>query len=276
MKKILFILFFASLIEINAQYQIELFPGDLNIQPFTANILEPRLGSLFQLGDNELRLDIGSSADIIKYHKCENEIWSFGADLFTYTLLRGETDFHFPVDAVDYLFGVNFGYKNKINEGKEIGARLRLSHISAHFVDGHYDGSNQQWRDGQLPRVYSREFLELIAYYKINNLRIYAGAAYLYHVDPSSIKKDNYQVGAEYFIDDILGENLNPYFAYDLKVIHLDKYSINNSINIGIKLGKKEGRGLSLYYAYYSGKSIHGEYFDFNKEYSAIGINLDL
>ena len=78
--------------------------------------------------------------------------------MFTYTLLRGETDFHFPVDAVDYLFGVNFGYKNNFEKNKEFGARLRISHISAHFVDGHFDGSTGNWRDGQIPRVFSREF----------------------------------------------------------------------------------------------------------------------
>lgn len=276
MRKILFAVLFLSFMKTNAQNEIELFPGDLNIQPFTANILEPRLGSLFQLGGNELRLDIGSTADIVQISNGENITWSFGGDLFTYTLLRGETDFHFPVDAVDYLFGVNVGYKNKIDEEKEFGARLRISHISAHFVDGHFDGSSGYWRDGQIPRVYSREFFELMPYYKINNLRVYAGFTYLYHVDPSSIKKDNYQLGAEYFFDNVLGNNFTPYLAYDLKIIHLDKYTSNNSVNAGVKFGKKEGRGISLYFTYYSGKSIHGEYFDFNKEYSAIGINFDL
>ncbi|OGU34800.1 MAG: hypothetical protein A2068_00125 [Ignavibacteria bacterium GWB2_35_6b] len=276
MKKILFAVLFFNMINIYAQDKIELFPSDLNIQPFSANILEPRLGFIFQTGGNELRLDIGGSADIIKFNKYENVTWSFGADLFTYTLLRGEKDFHFPVDAVDYLFGVNFGYKNKIDEEKEIGARLRISHISAHFVDGHYDGTNNKWRNDQRPRVYSREFMEFIPYYKINDLRIYAGFTYLYHVDPSSIKKDNYQFGAEYFFDNLLSENLTPYLAYDFKLIHLDKYTGNNSINAGIKFGKKEGRGLSFYFTHYSGKSFHGEYFDFNEEYTAFGINLDL
>ena len=57
MKKILFAVLFLGFMKINAQNKIELFPDDLNIKPFTANILEPRLGSLFQLGDNELRLE---------------------------------------------------------------------------------------------------------------------------------------------------------------------------------------------------------------------------
>lgn len=276
MKKILFAVLFFNMISIFAQDNIELFPSDLNIQPFSANILEPRLGFIFQTGGNELRLDIGGSADIIKYNKCENITWTFGADLFTYTLLRGEKDFHFPVDAVDYLFGINFGYKNKIDEEKEFGARLRISHISAHFVDGHYDGTNDMWRNGQLPRVYSREFMELLPYYKINDLRIYGGLTFLYHVDPSSIKKDNYQLGAEYFFSNIISENLTPFLAYDIKLVHLNKYTGNNSINAGIKLGKKEGRGLSFYFTHYSGKSFHGEYFDFNEKYSAFGINLDL
>ena len=33
-----------------AQFEHEYFPSELNIQPFTANILEPRAGFLFRLG----------------------------------------------------------------------------------------------------------------------------------------------------------------------------------------------------------------------------------
>ena len=277
MKKIFCVLFLISLLKIDAQDKLEFFPEGLTIQPFAANILEPKVGFLIQTGGNELRLDIGNSIDIARINSNENETWSIGADLFTYTLLRGETDFHFPVDAVDYLFGFNFGYKKNIDTENQIGARVRISHISAHFVDGHFDGSNNRWRDGQNPRVYSREFIEFFPYYKMENLRIYTGFTYIFHVDPSSIGKNNYEIGFEYFFSNLFNsENINPFVAYDLKIINLDKYTGNNSVNLGVKFGKKNGKGLSVYYNYYSGKSIHGEYYDFNREYSAIGINIDL
>ncbi|MEW6194700.1 MAG: DUF1207 domain-containing protein [Bacteroidota bacterium] len=268
---------FVLLITINsfAQEKMELFPDNLNIQPFTANILEPKLGFLIQFSKNELRLDIGNSIDLFRYYKNENETFSLGADLFTYTLLRGETNFHFPVDAVDYLFGFNGSYK-VVNENYEYGARLRISHISAHFVDGHYDGTNSRWRDDLNPRVYSREFVELMPYYKFNSLRVYTGFTYLFHVDPEYIGKMNYQFGFDYFANDFISESITPFFGYDIKLVDIDKFTANNSLSAGIKIGKVHGKGLSLYFNYYAGKSIHGEYFNFNKEYSALGINLDL
>jgi hypothetical protein len=276
MKKTIVLLFVLLTTNAFAQNNLELFPDDLTVQPFTANILEPKLGFLFQLGKNELRLDIGNSIDILRYKNCCDETFSFGADLFTYTLLRGESDFHFPVDAVDYLFGINFGYKKELDSENEYGARLRISHISAHFVDGHYDGNAQQWRDNLNPHVYSREFAEFIPYYKINSLRAYVGFTYLFHVTPSSIKKDNYQVGFDYFFEDLISQNLTPFVAYDYKLIHLDNYSDNHSVSAGIKFGKPNGKGLSLSLNYFSGKNIHGEYFDYNEEYTALSINLDL
>jgi len=274
MKKYFIVLIFLCA-QLFAQDKTELFPGNLLVQPFTANIIEPRLGFLFQVGDNELRLDIGNSLDLLHYKINENETISFGADMFTFTLLRGETDFHFPVDAVDYLFGINTGYVRKVGDD-EYGARLRFSHISAHLVDGHYNGETKAWKDGRTPRVYSREFFELMPYYKFDNLRIYAGITYLVHVTPTEIGKDSYQAGFDYSAGDLLGKNFSPFIAYDFKLVNINKYTGNNSINAGIKFGKPNGKGISVYYNYYSGKSVHGEYYDYNKEYSAIGINIDL
>lgn len=273
MKKSILLLLLNTAV-INSQ-STELFPGNLNIQPFTANTLEPRLGFLFHLSKSTLRLDIGNSIDVFHYRINDNEQFSFGADLFTYTLLRGEKDFHFPVDAVDYLFGINAGYKK--SEGNiEYGARFRISHISAHFVDGHYDGANQQWRDGLNPRVYSREFIELMPFYKINSFRVYTGFTYLINVTPDFIGRTNYQFGFDYFASGLFTENLLPFASYDIKLVNIGSYSANHSFSAGIKFGKPDSRGISLYFHYYTGKSIHGEYFDFHKSYSAIGINLDL
>lgn len=268
------LMFFIVFRAINfCQTSTEVFPGKLNIQPFMANALEPRVGCMFQLNNNELRLDIGNSLDIIHFND-DRSSWSIGGDFFTYTLLRGEKEFHFPVDAIDYLFGFNAGYKYKGQNNNESGFRFRLSHISAHFVDGHYDFKNQIWRDNENPRVYSREFLEIFPFLRFNDLRLYAGFTYIFHIDPKSIGKTNYQAGFDYSYS--LAAYVHPFAAYDLKLIDVGKVTANNTVNVGLKFGNKNSRGFSVYYSYYSGKSIHGEYFDFVKKYSAIAFNLDL
>lgn len=262
-------------VNLKAQDKMELFPAELNIQPFTANFLEPKLGFILKINNNELRLDIGNTIDILQYQLDESTSLSFGADMFTYTFLRGETDFHFPVDAVDYLFGFNGSWKKQIGDDS-YGIRVRLSHISAHFVDGHFDGKNGVWLDNRPPRVYSREFLELIPFYSWNSLRVYGGFTYIFHVDPINLGKDIYHLGFDYFSENILGDNLHFFAGYDLRIVNIYDYHGNNTLNLGIKLGKVHGRGISIYYKYYSGKNIHGEYFDYNEKHSALGINLDL
>jgi hypothetical protein len=267
----LLLVFTASL---NAQTTFELFPAGLTVQPFTANTLEPKLGFLFHSSENELRLDIGNSTDFLRITN-NVSTYSFGADLFTYTRLRREGNFHFPVDAVDYLFGVNSSYKLTL-PGVELGARFRVSHISAHIVDGHYDNTLHTWKDNHAPRVYSREFLEVMPYIRLNSFRLYAGYTYIFHIDPSYIGQDNYQAGFDYFFPCPVLNVIHPFVGYDFKLIHLNAYTGNNSVVAGFKLGNAFGRGISIYYQFYSGYSVHGEYFDSRVEYSAIGVNLDL
>ncbi|MBM4170327.1 MAG: DUF1207 domain-containing protein [Ignavibacteria bacterium] len=258
-----------------AQSTVNFFPSKLNVHPFTANFLEPKLGFLFHFSKNDLRLDIGNSLDILHIENAEQEIISIGADLFTYSLLRGEEKFHFPVDAIDYLFGLNASYK-RIKENYEYGFRFRLSHISAHFVDGHYDGPNQQWRGMVNPIVYSREFIELMPFYTFNSFRVYAGITFIFHIDPAELGKTDFQIGCDYFLNEIFSNSCVPFFAYDLKLNKIDKYAANNTLMAGLKFGKPFSKGFKLYFQYYSGKNFHGEYYYENKKYFSFGLNLDL
>ncbi|MEP0860153.1 MAG: DUF1207 domain-containing protein [Ignavibacterium sp.] len=250
------------------------FPKELNVQPFTANFLEPKAGFLFNTSDNKIRLDVGTSQDIL-HIKSQDDIFSFGADLFTFTRLRGEDDFHFPVETIDYLFGLNASFKKVLAEN-EYGIRFRFSHISAHLVDGQFDKAISQWRDGRLPQVYSREFLELFPFIRLDDLRFYAGLTYIFHSSPKEIKKGIFQIGGDYFITELSNQVFTPFIAYDFKLSGKEKYVGNNFINFGIKFGEFNKKGFSIYYSYISGKSVHGEYFDLNENYSSIGFNLDL
>lgn len=272
--KILILLIFVSGLTF-AQWKSQLFPSDLNIQPFTANFLEPKAGFLISLDKNQLRLDISTSRDILQWYN-DDETFSFGADLFTFTRLRSTDDFKFPVETIDYLFGLNGSYKKKLNDCNELGVRLRLSHISAHLVDGQFDAQSQQWRENRKPFVFSKEFVEIFPYYRFNTFRTYIGLTYIFHIIPKEIKKFNMQLGVDYFATGMVNDFITPFLAYDFKLLGISKYSGNNIISAGIKFGKWNQRGLSLYYSYFSGKSIHGEYFDLNENYSAIGFNFEL
>jgi len=221
-----------------------------------------------------LRLDIGTSKDFVQFGNDE-KTYSFGGDFFTFTKLRGEKDFHFPVDAVDYLFGLNGSIKIK-NANSECGLRMRLSHISAHFVDGHFDNYSGIWRDGRTPRVYSREFVEFTPFYLVNDLRIYTSYSYLFHVVPKEIGKSIFQIGGEKFFNLSFADYLFPFIAYDLRLTKIGKYSGTNSLSAGVKVGKKNSGGISFMVDYFSGNNIHGEYFDYKEKYVAFGLNLDL
>jgi len=268
----LFILLFGN--AVFPQSKFVLFPAEMNIKPFIANVLEPRAGSLFTFGKNNLRLDIGTSKDFFKLVQDETS-YSFGGDFFTFTKLRGEKDFHFPVDAVDYLFGLNGSIKKK-NQTEEYGARFRLSHISAHFVDGHYDNFQNVWRAGRPPRVYSREFIEATPFYACNGYRLCAGYTYLFHVVPKTVGKHIFQVGAEKFFGLPFTDFVFPFVAYDLRLTKIGKYSGTNALSAGLKIGNKHNGGISFMIDYFSGNNIHGEYFDYKEEYTAFRMNVDL
>jgi len=267
------LIFFTAILQ--AQWKKEWFPSGLNIQPFTANFIEPRGGSMIGLDGNKLRLDIGTSKDIFKMSSDEETI-SFGADVFTFTRLRSQNDFKFPVETVDYLFGINAGYK-KVCGKAEYGLRFRFSHISAHLVDGKYESKTDQWMDGRTPITFSKEFFELFPYYRAHGFRVYAGLSYIIHILPGTINKGIYQLGFDYFILPLGFESVTPFIAYDFKLNGVnDVYDGNNIVKIGLKFGQPFASGFSILFSYISGRSIHGELYDINENYANIGFNLDL
>jgi len=249
----------------------------LLFKPLVANTYEPRVGILAEARKNRLRLDIGNSIDLLQYRFArESELLAMGADFFTYTLLRGEQNFHFPVDASDYFFGINFNFRKHLSEGI-LSSRLRVSHVSSHFVDGHYDNTVAAWKDGRPPVVYSREFLDGVAALEPSsmdgNARLYLGATYLFHVDPKNLARLTAYGGIEYHSE--VWKNVNTYIAYQATVLKILETSVRHNVQLGEKIGEWDGRGLNLYASYFSGYSIHGEYYNVKDNYFAVGFLID-
>jgi hypothetical protein len=257
------------------QTKVDWFPADLNIQPFAAHFLEPKTGFQYLFEPEKVRIDIGTSQDIIHWVD-ENHTFSAGADFFTYTRARAEADFKFPVETIDYLFGINGSYKFK-TEKTEWGTRLRFSHISAHLVDGYYNSKTQNWLNNYQPFVYSKEFFELIAYYKLHGVRLYGCLTYIIHIVPTDITKGIYGGGFDYYATQFNTLSFTPYIGYDFELSGIgETYFGNNIFTAGIKFGHPESRGFSIFTSYYSGKSVHGEFYTINEDYWTVGINLDI
>ncbi len=244
--------------------------------PLLAPPVEARMGTLVHANDNRLRLDAGNSVDLIRFHVsgCPAERLTLGADFFTYTSLRAQQNFHFPVDAVDYLFGANVSYALDCGALAYQG-RLRISHISAHLVDGRYDKSSSLWIEGQLPRVYSREFFDLLGALDAGWVRGYAGAQYLFHVDPPDLPRWSWQAGIECARRELFAAPVHLYAAYDLRLVSIRAYTAAHALQAGVKFGAWRGRGLDVYLAYYNGMNYHGEFYDQRAEYWGPGLSVE-
>jgi hypothetical protein len=252
-------------------------PSGITFRPVVASVYEPRVGFTYFGDDGFIRLDVGSGIDLVGRNTAGGEI-AFGAEFFIWTLLESWENFHFPVIASDYFFGANFSYAKKVAGDGLISARLRLTHISAHFVDGHFNKDEGIWRDGQDPRVYSREFIELLGSYQINRtivVRIYGGISYIFSITPDWLGRIALQTGSEVFLP-TGNPRITPYAAYDLRLAEIETWRATHSIQVGIKLGHTFGRGIDLFGSYFSGMSVHGELFDQSVSYWGGGFNVHL
>ncbi len=255
--------------------KIELFPIDLLYKPNYTNPFEAKIGTQFTLNENKLQLDIGTAKDILRYYHSPNLHFGFGAEFFTWTMLKSESDFKFPVVTVDYFFGIYFSNLYR-TESFTIRNRLRVGHISAHLVDGSYDVLTNKWNNNLLPFVYSREFLELSTSLDYDYLRTYFGFNYLFHTIPSEEGKINFNLGSEVFIYRLEELHSTIFIGLDLKLLkgYSAKYRADKNFTVGFHIGDKVQTGLRVYYQYYSGGNIHGEFSYQSDKRSSIGVNL--
>ena len=241
-------------------------PGRLLFHPLVANPFEARMGMEKALDENFLTLEIGNSVDLLAWRGVGRDSTSelrVGADFFTWSHLLSSNDFRFPVQTVDYLFGLNAGWVSSSQADHRWEARLRLAHISAHLVDGSYDNYNHQWVQ-QEPFTYSREFVDVIGAFTRNieglRFRFYAGGTVLIHSIPAGFGVVAPHWGVEYHGDP--SQSLVPFIAFDDRIQEVDKWIQSTSTHAGIKFGTWDATGTELYVAYESGESIHGMYYE--------------
>ncbi|MGQ9819184.1 MAG: DUF1207 domain-containing protein [Candidatus Kapaibacteriales bacterium] len=259
MKIALFLCF--SFIILNAK------ESELNFPPLFANPFECRIASFYQFQTQKLRLDIGSTIDLFCLKSDDSLRVFWGTDFFTLTQLRSEGKFKFPVETIDYFFGMNISIRSIYNWGI-INSRVRLSHISAHLADG----LAKDTLFSRIPFVYSREFIELTSAYLYENFRFYFTFEFIFSSLPKDVQKINW--GAGFDFEQKFGSILKILLGWDLKMNgYNNRYFITSLSKVGLCF-VNNNKGLVFDFTYLNGKNIHGMFYKENDKYFGIGFEL--
>lgn len=259
-------------------------PDGTAFAPLLAHYQEPRLGVRKETGSSRMKLDIGATFDALEYRFAEsNSSLRLGIDFFTYALTTNSEGLRLQVDAVDGYFGGHVAFKPG-DPLLPLSVRLRLLHLSAHFLDGHYNMNTSSWKDGRAPLPFTRDFGELVAAYESSfdpvAFRLYSGFSYATLIRPVEIKRITTLHGIELWspaiTGPVFGKPCNLFIAYHLTLSGIPRYQGTNTLEFGAKFGELQGTGIKLYASYYSGLELYSQYYNLRTENWGLGVAFDL
>lgn len=233
------------------------------IQPI-ANPFEGRI-QIFASPDAEtMRFDIGASPAMF----ARDSTVTIRADFFTLSRMRSAEAMKFPVETIDYWFGLSGAWAHS---ELPVSLRLRLAHVSAHFVDG------TRWPyvpDSTVP-IYSREFAELLVAVTSGPVRFYGGTTYIWSNHNPDFMRFIPQFGVEYSRP--IAPAMTMVAAYDGKLVGYRGVTLpQHCAQVGLLYRHRtdiEG-GIMVYR--YSGRSIHGMFAQEQDDYWAVGVRLGM
>jgi hypothetical protein len=249
--------------------QFEFIPSGLHFSPLKANHQEARVGVFKYFGKSNLKVDVGNSIDLLGLSCASmNMRFTAGIDFMAYAYTTGAQGLRLQVDAIDGLFGGNLSFSRQY-EASRLQGRLRILHLSAHFVDGHYSISQQQWIDNREPIPFTRDFGELTVAHEVfsekYSLRYYGGSSYATLVRPAELKRLAFLAGLELATNGLFGNVWDQptyvFLANHFNLSGLSQYAGNNNVQVGVKFGRWRGKGIMLYLAYYTGNNFFNEYY---------------
>jgi hypothetical protein len=262
---------------------MEFLPGAALVPSPIAHPQEARVGVRKEAGTSRLRLDIGTSMDIIALSPGEGEITvAAGIDFFTYALTTSSEGLRLQVDAVDGFFGGHISLALP-QPSAVYELRLRLLHLSAHMVDGHYDIPRQTWKDNRAPLPFTRDFGELLGAVRTRlagiPCRFYSGFSYATLVRPVSIRRfatlHGLELSSPSLLPRILERDATVYLACHLTLAGIPRYAGTTSLESGVKFGTMYGRGVRVYASYTAGPDVFSQYYDLRTSVWGIGFTFD-
>ncbi len=256
----------------------QLKPEKVDFSPLQASLTEPRFGLSKAITTSTMKIDLGNSVDLIRLftrkNNADDQLYAAGIDFFTYARVTGWEGMRLQVDAVDGFFGGHLTHSIPINQS-ELQLRLRFLHLSAHYVDGHFDQNTGQWKTNREPIPFTRDMADLTAAFKCGDVRLYLLLEHAFRIRPFNQRRTWYQAGGEWFLGHLSNQNLHPYIAEDIRLVGFESYNANWASIVGIKLGEVYGSGINLFLRYYSGVGPFSEYFDLRINEWSLGFSID-
>lgn len=265
------------------EHQFIFLPGKLIIPPLTASHTEPRVGLRKEIGTSKMKVDIGASVEMLEYRPGADSTQRVrvGIDFFTYALSTSSEGLRLQIDAVDGFFGGHVTYVNDLDTHSRLFVRLRLLHLSAHFLDGHFSNSTQGWKDNRAPIPFTRDYGELLAGYEfgVDKMRFkpYAGFSYATLIRPTDIGRIEFHGGIEVqaMAGSAFNNPLHLYVSQYFMLRSINKYIGTGNTEAGMKFGDWNSTGLKIYISYFNGLDPFSQYYDLRRENWGLGFAFD-
>ena len=168
----------------------------------------------------------------------------------------------------DYFVGFPISYRKGA-----LTALLRPYHISTHLGDEY-----MLTPEGKATKRInlSYEGIDLILSHNIKAFRVYGGGGYLVHKEPSYIKPLKLQVGAEYYSDyTFMDGRLRPVSGIDIKAEENGSWVPGISLKTGVQVENSAliSNTLQVMLEYYSGRSMHGQFYRDKIQYIGLAVH---
>jgi hypothetical protein len=167
----------------------------------------------------------------------------------------------FPLETVDGTLGL---YAEAASAAWRF--QFRFTHVSAHLADGSAGTA--------IP--FSRETVSFRSAYAPNDMfQVYAGLHKIVHTMPT-VGTWAFQFGSQYFLP--FSGTLTPFVAADLRWQEETAVNPSFSLQLGFALHEKENfrRTFRLYYSYFTGSDVRGQYYLQTRTTHSFGIEFPL
>jgi hypothetical protein len=228
------------------------------------------MGLQQEIGTTVMKIGIGNSLSVMEYRKSDVVIQLSGL-FFAYGLANEYQGALLKIDAIDGFFGLGVSFR----DASPFSLRFRVLHLSAHFVDGHYNNALKVWRNDDTPIPFSRNYGEIVGAYQEEvgplDVRAYAGFSYAAVVKPLVIRRWAGLAGWEAWSR----SSPHLYIAHHFSLMGVPTYAGTNTVEGGLKFGDWDGRGVRFFLVYASGLNSFGQYYNTRKEFWAVGFCFD-